>query len=319
MFPRRSTKGRVKAKASKIPRITYATLAITSKDDEAYDAAALKVRANLGKQYSMYINGEKWVSTGETIGRPSPIDRDLVVSYFPKGSREDSKAAIDASRDAFPQWSSRPHKERISILKRAAQIILGRRYELSAWMAYEIGKNRAESLAEVNEAVELIRYYCEQMVMNKGFENLLKSPGPRQKTLSVMRPYGVWAVVAPWNFPLALSTGMTAGALIAGNTVVYKPSSESPLLGYEMSRAFADAGIPRGVFNLVIGPGDTVGAELQDNQHVDGFIFTGSKEVGMKLYRGFAKDYPKPLIAEMGGKNPAIVCKTADLHKPPKA
>lgn len=304
----------VKAKG-KISRITYATLTITSKDDGAYDMAVEKVRANLGKHYSMYINGEKWLSTGEAVGHPSPIDTGLVVSYFPKGGRDDSRAAIDAARDSFSLWSAKPYKQRISFLRLAADKLLERRYELAALMAYEVGKNRAESLAEVSEAAELVRYYCDQMIVNESFERRLDSPGRRQATMSVLRPYGVWAVVGPWNFPLALSTGMAAGALVAGNTVVYKPSSESPLLGYEMSRAFADAGIPRGVFNLVTGPGSTVGAELQENAFVDGFIFTGSRDVGMTLYHNFAKEYPKPVITEMGGKNPAIVCRTADLKQ----
>jgi 1-pyrroline-5-carboxylate dehydrogenase len=308
-------KRRVKNKAGKAPRITYASLTITGKDDEIYDAAVAKVQASLGKHLTMYINGEKWVSTGEEIGHPSPINTHLIVSYFPKGSRDDSKAAVDAARDAFPSWSSKPYRERLSVLRRAADIMLERRYELSAWMAYEVGKNRAESLAEVNEAVELIRYYCEQMVANRGFEKPLESPGPRQETVSVLRPYGVWGVVAPWNFPLALSTGMTTGALSAGNTVVYKPSSDSTVLGFEVARVFADAGMPRGVFNLVTGPGSTVGVELLENRHVDGLVFTGSKEVGMKIYHEFAKEYPKPVITEMGGKNPAIVCSSADLEQ----
>jgi 1-pyrroline-5-carboxylate dehydrogenase len=307
---KRVTKGK-----KKVPRITYATLTITPKDDEAYDRAVTKVRANLGAHYSMYINGEKWSSTGEEVGHRSPINTNLVVSYFPKGGRDDAKAAIDAARDAFSAWSSRTYAKRISILKRAADILLQRSYELSALMAFEVGKNRSESLAEVNESVELIRYYCEQMEANRGFAKLLESPGPRQETVSLLRPYGVWAVVAPWNFSLALSAGMTVGALVAGNTVVYKPSSESPVLGYEMSRALAEAGIPRGAFNLVTGPGGTVGAELQENSHVDGFVFTGSKEVGMKLYHQFSSAYPKPIITEMGGKNPAIVCATADLDQ----
>ena len=182
-------------------------------------------------------------------------------------------------------------------------------------MAFEVGKNRAESLAEVNEAAELIRYYCDQMDLNRGFLKQLESPGPGQETVSVLRPYGVWAVIAPWNFPLALSTGMTAGAMATGNTVVFKPSSESPVLGYELTRAYVDAGIPRGVFNLVTGPGGTVGAELQENRDVDGMIFTGSKDVGIGLYHNFAKDYPKPVITEMGGKNPAIVTSKADIDQ----
>jgi len=143
----------------------------------------------------------------------------------------------------------------------------------------------------------------------------MESPGPKQETCSVLRPYGVWAVIGPWNFPIALSTGMTAGAMVAGNSVVYKPSSDSPVIGHELMRAYVDAGIPRGVFNFVTGAGGTVGAELQENQRVDGLIFTGSKPVGMGLYHGFAKDYPKPVITEMGGKNPAIVTSKADLDE----
>ena len=98
-------------------------------------------------------------------------------------------------------------------------------------MAFEVGKNRAESLAEVNEAAELIRYYCDQMEVNKGFTRPMEPPGPKQETVSILRPYGVWAVIAPWNFPLALATGMSTGAMVAGNSVVFKPSSESPVLG----------------------------------------------------------------------------------------
>ena len=300
---------------SKVPKITYASLTITPKDDEAYDHAVAEAQARLGTHYSMLINGEKWNSTGEEYTHPSPLNTNIIVSYFPKGNRDDAKAAIDAARAAFPNWSCKPFKERIRILRRAAEVLLRRRFDLAALMALEVGKNRAESLAEVNESVELIRYYCEQMEMSNGFVKALESPGPKQDTSSILRPYGVWAVVGPWNFPLALSTGMSSGALVAGNTVVYKPSSESPVLGYEMSRAFLDAGVPRGVFNFVTGPGGTVGVELQENRHVDGFVFTGSKDVGMRLYHQFSSDYPKPLITEMGGKNPAIVCETADLDQ----
>src|SRR5208283_302982 len=116
----------------------------------------------------------------------------------------------------------------------------------------------------------------------------MNSPGPHQETVSVLRPYGVWAVIAPWNFPLALSTGMAAGALVAGNTVVFKPSSDSPVLGHELSKSLLDAGISRGAFNFVTGPGATVGAELQENSGIDGLVFTDSKEVGMNVYHSFA-------------------------------
>lgn len=312
----RSKVSKPKSKAApKVQRITYATIKITPRDDAIYNNAVQLVRSRPGGRFAMYINGEKWASTGEEIPHSSPVDTRVIVSYFPKGTREDAKSAIDAARDAYPKWSAMPYKERIRVLRKAADLIIERRYELSAWMAFEVGKNRAESLAEVNEAAELIRYYCEQMEANNGFSLPLESPGPRQETVSVLRPYGVWAVIGPWNFPLALATGMTSGALVAGNAVVFKPSSDSPVLGYELARAYVDAGIPRGVFNFVTGAGGTVGAELQENSQVDGLIFTGSKAVGMGLYHSFAKDYPKPLITEMGGKNPAIVTAKADLDQ----
>jgi 1-pyrroline-5-carboxylate dehydrogenase len=263
----------------------------------------------------MFVNGEKWTSTREEFSHVSPVDTRIVVSYFPKGTRDDVKSAIASARDAFPKWSAMSYKDRVRVLRKTADLIVERRYDLAAWMAFEVGKNRGESLAEINEAAELIRYYCDQMELNKGFVRPLESPGPKQETYSILRPWGVWAVVAPWNFPLALATGMTSGALVAGNTVVFKPSSDSPVLGYEMCRAFLDAGIPRGVLNLVTGPGGTVGAELQESPGVDGLVFTGSKAVGLGIYHNFAKDYPKPVITEMGGKDPAIVTNSADLDQ----
>ena len=134
------------------------------------------------------------------------------------------------------------YRDRIKLMRRAADLMIERRYLISAWMAFEVGKNRAEALAEVNESAELIRYYCERMEFHKGYVLPLESPGKGQTTVSVLRPYGVWAVIAPWNFPMALATGMSAGALVAGNTVVFKPSSESPVAGYEIYRALRRCG-----------------------------------------------------------------------------
>jgi 1-pyrroline-5-carboxylate dehydrogenase len=301
--------------APKVPRITYATLAITPKDDEAYDAAVRRVREQLGTHFSNYVNGEACPATDGEMAHPSPVDTRLIVSYFPKGTREDTRAAIQAARAAFKNWSGMDYRGRIKILRKGADLIIERRYDLSAWMAFEVGKNRAEALAEVNEAAELIRYYCERMEAHKGFVLPLEAPSAGQTTTSVLRPHGVWAVIAPWNFPMALATGMSAGALVAGNTVVFKPSSDSPVTGHEIYRALADAGLPRGVYNLMAGPGSQVGAELQENPGVDGLVFTGSKEVGMQVYHHFAKDFPKPVIAEMGGKNPAIVTASANLDE----
>ena len=249
---RKKTKSKTKSKASaKVPRITYATLKVTPGDDKAYDEAVEQARAKLGNHYQMFINGEKRAATGEEMVHVCPIDTRIIVSYFPKGTSDDVKAAIAAAREAYPKWAATPYKDRIGILRKAADLMIERRFELSAWMAFEVGKNRAESLAEVHEAAELVRYYCEQMEINKAFLRPLESPGPGQETESMLRPFGVWAVIGPWNFPLALTTGMSTGVLAAGNTAVFKPSSDSPLLGYELCRAFVDAGVNEGSAELI--------------------------------------------------------------------
>ena len=310
----RRSVSRARQKVVKIPRITYASLKLDENDHRAYDTAVGHMREELGTQYTNYINGEARTAPTQDA-HPSPADTRLVVSRFPKGTKQQAQEAVAAARAAQEEWEAMGYPERNKILRRAADLIVERRYHMSATMAFEVGKNRAESLAEVNESAELIRYYCEQIEQHKGFVKPLESPAPGQTTWSVLKPYGVWAVISPWNFPLALATGMTSGALVAGNAVVFKPASVSPITGYQLYKAYADAGIPNGVFNLVVGPGSQVGQELQDNPGVDALVFTGSKEVGMGIYHNFAKNWPKPVITEMGGKNPAIVTANADLDE----
>ena len=150
-------------KPANVPRITYATMTVTPKDDQAYERAVGAVRKRLGMRFSMLINGEKWASTGESMSHASPIDTSIIVSEFPKGTRDDAKSAVAAARDAFSKWSAVPYKKRLKILRKAADLIINRRYELCAWMAFEVGKTRSEALAEVNEGAELVRYYCQQM------------------------------------------------------------------------------------------------------------------------------------------------------------
>src|SRR5258708_32067965 len=154
------------------------------------------------------------------------------------------------------------------------------------------------------------------MEKHEGFQTQLGTLGPGEDNSSVMRPYGVWAVISPFNFPLALAAGPAGGALVSGNTVVLKPASATPLLSYELYEIAIAAGVPAGVFNFVTGGGGTAGQELIDNVDVDGIVFTGSKDVGMHLIKDNAtRTVPRPLIIEMGGKNPALVMKSADLDK----
>ena len=296
-------------------KITYATLSADNEElQSAFDEAVERVRGQLGQSYPMLIGGEERRAAEEFEDR-SPIDRDIVVSRFPVGTREDVRDAIAAARAAFPAWRDLGWRRRLEIIRRAADLISERQFDYAALMAFEVGKNRLEALGDVEETADLLRYYSDQMEQHEGFVQPMGSLSPSEHTRSVLKPHGVWAVISPFNFPMALAGGPAAGALIAGNTVVMKPSSDAPLLAYKYGEALREAGVPDGVFNLVTGPGDTVGAELQENPGIDGMVFTGSYEVGMKLYTGFTRDYPRPIITEMGGKNPAIITASADLDE----
>ena len=202
----------------------------------------------------------------------------------------------------------------MAILRRAADLIEERGFDLSALVSLEAGKNRLEAMGDVTETADLARYYCEQMERNDGFDRPMARFSESEETRSVMRPYGVWAVISPFNFPAALAGGPAAGALLAGNTVVLKPSHETPLVGLALYGIFREAGVPAGALHLVFGTGEGAGEPLALHPGVDGMLFTGSKAVGMSLLRRFSRDWPKPCITEMGGKNPALIMPSADLE-----
>jgi 1-pyrroline-5-carboxylate dehydrogenase len=296
-------------------KITYATLSADNAElQESFDRAVEWARGQLGQSYPMLIGAEERTSA-ETFEHRSPIDTDLVVARFPVGTRQDVRDAIAAARAAFPGWRDLGWRERLAIIRRAADLISEHQFEHAALMSFEVGKNRLEALGDVEETADLLRYYGQQMEDHDGFVKPMGSLSPSEHTRSILKPHGVWAVISPFNFPMALAGGPAAGALVAGNTVVLKPSSDAPLLGWKFVEALREAGIPDGVINFVTGPGETVGAELEENPGIDGMVFTGSYEVGMRLYRNFTRDYPRPIITEMGGKNPAIVTASADLDE----
>ncbi len=295
-------------------KVTYVTLAGNEEANAAYDASVSAVRASLGATFSNWIDGREAASDRPTDDDLSPIDTSLLIARFPRGGAEDVSSALDGARRAFPAWSGRPWQERVAILRRAAEAISSRMTELAALMSLEVGKNRLEAMGDAEEAADLLRYYCNQLEEADGFEKRLATLLPGEDTRSVLRPHGVFAVVAPFNFPAALAAGMAGGALVGGNTVVFKPSSEAPLTGLRLYEILTGAGVPPGVFQFVTGSGRELGDAFLDARF-DGIVFTGSKEVGLDLYRRFAKPWPKPVIVEMGGKNPAIVTRNADLQK----
>lgn len=296
-------------------KITYtATAEQVERMHAAFDTALVEAKAMLGQTYPMIINGQERTS-GTLFDATSPVDRNVLLGRFPLGTARDVDDAVAAAKAAFPAWSGRPYQERVEIMRRVAALIRERKFLLSALLIIECGKNRAEAIGEVEEGADLVDEYANQMEANNGFQRPLASLDPREQNQSVLRPFGVWAVLAPFNFPHALSAGMSSGALVAGNTVVFKPASATPLAGYKLARCYVDAGIPAGVFNFITGSGSVVGERLALHEDVDGVIFTGSKEVGLDLFKRFSTDFPKPCITEMGGKNPTIVTAKADIDK----
>jgi 1-pyrroline-5-carboxylate dehydrogenase len=305
--------------ASPAPRlkITYATLRADNEELHAlYEAGVEASTAGLGRYHRNYIDG-RWVDgRAGTFEARSPIDTDILIGTFAKGDRQDVADAIAAARRAQPAWRRTPWQERLAVLRRAAELISERQMHYGADMAYEVGKNRLEALGEVEEAADLIRYYAQTMEDNNGYDHPMDDLGDATvHTRTILRPHGVFAVISPFNFPMALAAGPISAALMGGNTAVFKPASASPLSAVNLVHALADAGLPAGVVNLVMGPGDIVGEELQTNPGIDGIVFTGSYEVGFRLYKSFSTLWPRPCIVEMGGKNPAIVLRSADLEE----
>jgi len=315
--PKRA-KAAVKPKTSAF-RLTYATMFDPPEElHRSYEKALAAVKASLGQTYPMFIGGKERLAA-EIFEDRSPIDYGWLLGRFQKGTAQDAKDAIAAARAAFPAWSGLPWRKRVAYLRKAAALIEKRVYRFAASDSLEVGKNRMEALADVQETADLISYYCDQVEKNDGFEKPLRNDplkGYKARNLSVLRPYGVWVVISPFNFPVALAGGPSGAALVAGNTVVFKPATDTPWTGYLLAKCFLDAGLPPGVFNFVTGPGSTVGQELMSNPGVDGITFTGSYDVGMRIYRTFAGGQsPRPCIAEMGGKNPVIISRKADLDR----
>ena len=300
-------------------KLTYATMFDPPEEMHArFEKALAGVRAGLGKDHPMWIGGKDRYLDSKFEDR-SPIDTGWMLGTFQRAGRQEVKEALAAARSAWPGWAGRNWKDRVRLLRRAASLIEKRVYEIGAVLALEVGKNRMEALGEVQETADLISYYCDQMEANGGYVKEMGADplkGYRSRNRSVLKPHGVWAVISPFNFPFALTGGPSGAALVAGNTVVCKPSSETPYGVRLLAEIFRDAGLPEGVFNYITGDGATTGRALMESPLVDGMTFTGSHEVGMGIFRAFAGGrWPRPCIAEMGGKNPAIVTRNADLDR----
>src|SRR5512138_4029686 len=299
-------------------KLTYATMFNPPEElHKGFDKAVAKLKANLGKEYGMIIDG-KDVFAEDRYEDRSPVNTDVVLAVIQKGNATQANMAIEAARKAFPVWSHTPWQKRVQLVRKAAANIEKRIFELGAAMALEVGKNRMESLGDVQETADLMYWSAQMMEENEGFVKAMgRDPlvGFDSTNVSVLRPYGVWLIVSPFNFPFALTGGPTGAALVAGNTVVIKPATDTAWIVRLYAECLRDAGFPPGVVNFVTGPGSSLGHALVDSPELDGATFTGSFDVGMRLYRDFAqRNYIRPIILELGGKNPAIVSRNANLE-----
>src|SRR5437764_14445073 len=300
-------------------KLTYATMFNPPAEMHTrFDTALAELNRSLGATHPLYINGEDRV-TAKHDTRRSPIDQRRILGHFSLATLDDVNDAMAAAQAAFPGWRATPMEERVRLLKRVATLIEERVYEIGAAMSLEVGRNRMEALGEVQETADFFNLYADDYVRHNGFDRGLPDdplPDFRSRNRSVMKPYGVWVVIAPFNFPFALAGGPVAAGLITGNTVVFKCASDTPWSGRLLADCLRDAGVPRGVFNYLNGSGSVVGESLVQHSHVAGITFTGSYDVGMHIYRSMANGpYPRPCIVAMGGQDACIVTANADLDR----
>jgi 1-pyrroline-5-carboxylate dehydrogenase len=292
-------------------RLTYTSGGIDSAAHAEFEERLRAARSAAPEPWPHMIGGQPR-HTGAVFERVDPARIERIASRAHAADAETVALATVTAREAWPQWRRTPYRERLEHLAAVARAISGRHLEIAAVMSLETGKSRIEAIVEVQEALELIETYSEEMERHDGFVAPLASFTPAERGTEILRPYGVFGVIAPFNFPLALTVGMTAAALIAGNTVVVKPAEEAPWTGALLAEALRAGGMAPGVVNLLHG-GPATGRALVDAP-VDGIAFTGSAEVGREIARKLVEGpYARPALTEMGGKNPAVVTESADL------
>ncbi len=293
-------------------KITYATMSADNAElNDGFDRAVAEVAKQLGKVHGVWINGEERTDR-QLFAEYSPVNNEVLVGSYAQATLADVDDALAAAKAFAPEWEGWGWEKRRDLMVKAADIMDARTFQLGALMTHEVGKNRLEALGDAAETVEFLRYYAKQIEEHNGFVTPLNTLSEHESNTSVLRPWGVWAVISPFNFPLALSGGPSIGALLTGNTVVLKPSNTGALMALEFYDIMREAGLPAGALHVVTG-GDDVGDHLAHHDDVDGLTFTGSYPVGMHLYRTVNEGRPKPVACEMGGKNPAIVTESADL------
>ncbi len=285
--------------------------AVAAKQRAALDA----VHKAFGKEYPNIINGKKVVTKHKTTSH-NPADPSEIIGVFQKSGKDDAEKAMNAALKAFETWKQTPAKKRADVLFKAASIIRKRRNEINAWMISEVGKNFLEADADTCEAIDFLEFYGREMLRLSGPQPIVPQPGEKNELLYI--PLGVGVVIPPWNFPFAILVGMSSAAIVAGNTVVLKPSSDSPMMGWLFVEIMKEAGLPPGVLNYLVASGAEAGDYLVGHPKTRFVSFTGSMQVGLHVNELAAKTQPgqiwiKRVVAEMGGKDAIVVDSETDV------
>jgi 1-pyrroline-5-carboxylate dehydrogenase len=299
--------------------LTYSTMFDPPPEmHERFEAALAAVGSRLGASHALHIDGRD-PAASRTYEKRSPIDDEWLLGRFALGDADDVDRAMAAAKRAFDSWRTTPMADRLALVRRAATLIEERVYEIGAAIALEVGKNRMEALGETQETADFFRGYANEFERHGGFDHAMPDdplPGVRSHNRTVLKPYGVWAVITPFNYPLALAGGPVAAALVTGNSVVLKGATDTPWAGRLLADCIRDAGFPPGVFNYLSGPGSIVGEAIINHPDLAGITVTGSVEVGMRILRLMgAGRWPRPCVAEMGGKNACVVTRHGDLDR----
>jgi 1-pyrroline-5-carboxylate dehydrogenase len=296
---------------SNVPLIDF-TIPQNRKNQE--EALAL-VESQFTREYDLFIDG-KDIKSDRVFTSTNPSNKDQVVGTFQKTGKHEVDLAMEAALRAFEKWRWVAPKERAIVLLKAAEIMKRRRLEINAWMIYEAGKNWIEADADTAEAIDFLEFYAREMLRYGDVQPV--TPVPKEFPELNYIPLGVGAVIPPWNFPMAILTGMTSAAVVTGNTVLLKPATDAPAIGYRLVEIFQEAGLPDGVLNFIPGSGGEIGDYIVQHPKTRFVSFTGSKEVGLRIIELAAQCSPgqiwvKRVVAEMGGKDTIIVDSEADL------
>jgi 1-pyrroline-5-carboxylate dehydrogenase len=281
----------------------------------AMEAALKKVGAEFGREYPMSIAGKQVITTAKMMS-VNPSHPKQVIGIFQSATAEMANDAIEAASQTFETWKKVPPERRIECLFKSADLVRQRKFEISALICYEVGKTWAEADADTAETIDFLEFYAREMMRFAGQHDVTPMKG--EKNYLTYIPLGVGAVIPPWNFPAAIATGMTAAALVTGNTVVLKPSEESPATAARMVDILYEAGIPKNALQLITGPGEIVGDAMVKHPKTRFIAFTGSKDVGLLISEAAGKRVPgqiwiKRAVLEMGGKDATIVDDEADV------